>query len=161
VRSVEKGSRGEKSGFRAGDVIVKVNGQAVRDTSDFTHVLRSTSGNSAAVTVVRDRKEQNLTLTLPEKKDSGVVIEESFDEPDLSAATQEVASEVAEIARMTPAVVQHVEEEVELVKEQASRCRELQKELQNSQEKMRGNQQQLIFEMKKVRKQLSGNWADI
>jgi serine protease Do len=41
VRSVEKGSRGEKAGFRAGDVVVKVNNQPVHDTSDFTHALRS------------------------------------------------------------------------------------------------------------------------
>src|SRR6266851_4001619 len=53
VRSVEKGSRSEKAGFRAGDVIVRVNNQAVRDTSDFTGALRSTSGGTAAVTVVR------------------------------------------------------------------------------------------------------------
>ncbi len=34
VRSVEKGSRAEKAGFRAGDVIVKVNDQPVHDTSE-------------------------------------------------------------------------------------------------------------------------------
>src|ERR1035438_1543635 len=69
VRQVEKGSRGEKAGFRAGDVVVKVNNQAVHDTSDFTHALRSTSGSTAAVTVMREKREQNLTLTLPDKKD--------------------------------------------------------------------------------------------
>ena len=163
VRSVEKGSRGEKAGFRAGDVIVKVNGQAVHDTSDFSHVLRSTSGNSAAVTVIRDRKEQSLTLMLPEKKDSGEMIEESFDENDFSAATQEVMSQVGEeVARMTPALAMKVEEEVnQQVKEQSGRCRELQKELQNSPHKMRGKQQQFIFEMQRIKKQFSGDWADI
>ena len=79
VRSVEKGSKAEKAGFRAGDVVVKVNDQAVRDTSDFTHALRSSSGASAAVTVVREKKEQNLNLTLPAKRDSGSLIEDSFD----------------------------------------------------------------------------------
>jgi S1-C subfamily serine protease len=44
VRSVEKGSRGEKAGFRAGDVVVKVNNQPVHDTSDFTHAIHSVSG---------------------------------------------------------------------------------------------------------------------
>jgi membrane-associated protease RseP (regulator of RpoE activity) len=79
VRSVEKGSRGEKAGFRAGDVVVKVNNQPVHDTSDFTHALRSSSGGTASVTVMREKKEQNLTLTLPEKKDSGSLLEDSFD----------------------------------------------------------------------------------
>src|SRR5258708_25373441 len=36
IRSVEKGSRAEKAGFRAGDIIVKVNDQPVHDTSDFS-----------------------------------------------------------------------------------------------------------------------------
>src|SRR5271170_5011619 len=37
VRSVEKGSRADKGGLRAGDVITRVGDQAVHDTSDFTH----------------------------------------------------------------------------------------------------------------------------
>jgi len=39
-----EGSRAEKAGFRAGDIIVKVNDQPVHDTSDFTHALRPRSG---------------------------------------------------------------------------------------------------------------------
>ena len=39
VRSVEKGSRAEKAGFRAGDVIVKVNGESISDSGDFTHAM--------------------------------------------------------------------------------------------------------------------------
>ena len=65
VRSVEKGSRAEKAGFRAGDVIVKVNDQAVHDTSDFSHAVRSRNGDSVSVGVIRDKKEQNLNLSLP------------------------------------------------------------------------------------------------
>ena len=57
VRSVEKGSRGEKAGFRAGDVVVKVNNQPVHDSSDFTHALRSSAG-TATVTVMRERKSR-------------------------------------------------------------------------------------------------------
>src|ERR1700686_3888134 len=89
VRSVEKGSRGDKAGFRAGDVIVKVNNQQIRETSDFTHAIRSSPGAGVSVTVMRDKREQNLTLTLPDKKDSGSLIEDSFDVSDFSAATQE------------------------------------------------------------------------
>src|SRR4029077_10965829 len=34
VRAVDKGSRADKAGFHAGDVIVKVNDQPIHDTSD-------------------------------------------------------------------------------------------------------------------------------
>jgi membrane-associated protease RseP (regulator of RpoE activity) len=85
VRSVEKGSRAEKSGFRAGDVIVRVNDQPVNDTSDFSHAIRSTASGSVTVGVIRDKREQNLTLPLPERKGSGGLLEESFDAPDFDA----------------------------------------------------------------------------
>ena len=109
VRSVEKGSRGEKAGFRAGDVVVKVNNQAVHDTSDFTHALRSSSGGTAAVTVMRERREQNLTLTLPQKKDSGSLLQDSIDLHDFSAETEQAISHAGdEIARMSPAIMERI-----------------------------------------------------
>src|SRR5579862_1438687 len=46
VRSVEKGSGADKAGFRAGDVIVKINGEPIRDSGDFTHALRSRKDNT-------------------------------------------------------------------------------------------------------------------
>src|SRR5438874_6173509 len=70
VRSVEKGSRSEKAGFHAGDVIIKVNDQTVHDTSDFSHAVRSRDKSSVSVGVMRDKREQNLSLPLPERKDS-------------------------------------------------------------------------------------------
>jgi len=104
VRSVDKGSRGEKAGFRAGDVVVKVNNQPVRDTSDFAHVLRSSSG-AASVTVMRDKREQNLTLTLPEKKDSGNLLEDSFDLHELTAETEQAMSRAGDaFAQLGPAL---------------------------------------------------------
>src|SRR5208337_2550947 len=107
VRSVEKGSRGEKAGFRAGDVVVKVNNQPIHDTSDFTHALRSSSGGAAAVTVMREKREQNLTLTLPEKKDSGSLLEDSFDFHEFTAETEQAINRAGEeIARLGPAIME-------------------------------------------------------
>src|ERR1700678_4551136 len=89
VRAVEKGSRGEKAGFRAGDVVVKVNNQPVHDTSDFTHALHSRDSGTVSVGVIRDKREQKLNLELPPHGDSGALIEEdSLDEPLLNAETE-------------------------------------------------------------------------
>jgi serine protease Do len=117
VRSVEKGSRGEKAGLRAGDVITRVGDQAVHDTSDFTHALRGHGGGSVSVGVIRDKKEQTLTLTLPERKDSGEMMEESFDPPELDAAIQAELREVHDdIARLQP--------EMKLAREEARKASE-------------------------------------
>jgi serine protease Do len=155
VRSVEKGSRGEKAGFRAGDVVVKVNNQPVHDTSDFTHALRSSSGGTAAVTVMREKREQNLTLTLPEKKDSGSLLEDSFDVPEFTAKTEQAISRAGdEIARMGPAIM-------EKVQQQSLRWSDMEKRLQDSQRKMQNLQRKMQGRQQKLRRELSGEWAEI
>ncbi len=155
VRSVEKGSRGEKGGFRAGDVVVKVNNQAVRDTSDFTHALRSSSGATAAVTVIREKREQTLTLTLPEKKDSGTLLEDSFDVPDVSVETEQAINRAeAEIARLGPAINEKVEQ-------QESCRKDLEKELQESRRKLQDEQRKMQERQRMLRRELSGAWAEI
>jgi predicted metalloprotease with PDZ domain len=147
VRSVEKGSKAEKAGFRAGDVVVKVNDQAVRDTSDFTHALRSSSGVSAAVTVVREKKEQNLNLTLPAKKDSGSLIEDSFDidVPDLAETEVQLGRLGDEMALVRPAL-EKVQRRIQ--------SKDFQKMLQDSQRKMQELQEKLSHE-------LCGQWTEL
>jgi hypothetical protein len=103
IRSVERGSRAEKSGFRAGDVIVRVNNQPVSDTSDFSHAIRSVTGGSVTVGVIREKREQNLTLPLPDRKDSGGLLEESFEAPEFDAeARVDLTKLHDELAQLQP-----------------------------------------------------------
>ena len=103
VRSVEKGSMAEKAGFHAGDVIIKVNGESINDSGDFSRVLRARKENNVSVGILRDKKEQTLTMTLPERKQSDNVMEESFDLPEISAETRvELSNFKAEMAKLQP-----------------------------------------------------------
>jgi membrane-associated protease RseP (regulator of RpoE activity) len=118
VRSVEKGSRAEKAGFRAGDVIVRVNDQPVHDTSDFSHALRSRNADAVTVNVIRDKKEQNLSLPLPQRRDSGEM-EQSLEMPEIDAETRVEMGEVQdEMARLAPQMELAVKE-IESAKESA------------------------------------------
>jgi serine protease Do len=147
VRSVEKGSRSEKAGFRAGDVIVKVNSQPVHDTSDFTRALRATSGGAAAVTVIRDKREQNLNLILPDKKDSGNLLQESFDIPEVTSAVEmELSRAGAEIARMAPTL---------------EKLRRNQPCFDKLQQKVQDAQKKLQQKTEKMRHEFSGEWTEI
>jgi serine protease Do len=65
VRSVKKGSPAESAGLRAGDVIVKVDGERISDASDLRSALRDHRGKSFPLSIVRDRREQGVTVTLP------------------------------------------------------------------------------------------------
>ena len=170
VRSVEKGSRGEKAGFHAGDVIVKVNDQPVHDTSDFTHALRAKSGGSAAVTVVRDKREQNLTLTLPERKDSGHLLEDTFEMPEVSVETQlAIQRAEGEVARLSPEIMQKVQREIDRANKEVQRAQEhwqeqqkcWQKHLEDQQQKMHDRQQKMHDREQKLRREISGEWTEI
>ena len=162
VRSVEKGSRGEKAGFHAGDVVVKVNNQPVHDTSDFTHAVRSTSGTTAAVTVVRDKREQNLTLTLPDKKDSGQLMEDSFEIPELNAETQlAIRTAEKEIARLGPQMEKARRDMLRAEENTQKRPQEQQQHMLDRQKKIQEQQQRMLERQDKLRHELSGKWPDI
>ena len=129
-------------------MVVKVNDQAVRDTSDFTHALRLSSGGSAAVTVVREKKEQNLNLALPANKDSGSVMEDSFDIdiPELTAETEVQLGQLGEeMARVRPALGK-VQRQIQ--------SKDFQKMLRDSQRKMEELQEKLSHE-------LCGEWSEL
>jgi len=65
VRSVIKSSAAEKAGIRAGDVIVKVDGETVTSPREITSVLRAArTKRTFPVVVVREKKEVTLTVTL-------------------------------------------------------------------------------------------------
>jgi len=65
VRSVVQDSAAAKAGIRAGDVIVKVDGEPVTSTREISSVLRSArSKHTFPVVVVRDRKEVTLSVTI-------------------------------------------------------------------------------------------------
>jgi serine protease Do len=184
VRSVEKGSRAEKAGFHAGDVIVKINDQPVHDTSDFTHGVKSRNGNSISVGVVREKKEQNLNLTLPERreKDSGGLFEEeSFDDEPLFQAQSSFALTKLqdEIAKLQPQIELAKEKALEdsrkamdaarkslcdaqkEFRQQSEKQREqMRKQQQESQQEFRKQQEQLRKQLEQAR-QTMRNWAEI
>lgn len=149
VRSVDRGSRAEKAGLRAGDVIVRVGDQQVHDTSDFTHALHSHSAGSVGVGVIRDRKEQTVTITLPERKDSGGLLEEeSLDAPEIEESRMELSVVQDEIANLRP--------QIELAVEQTRKAtKEVRKSLCNQQKQIKEQAEQLKQEITpKVRKEL-------
>jgi serine protease Do len=147
VRSVDKGSRAEKAGFRAGDVIVKVDDEPVHDTSDFSHAVKARSGDSVNVGVIREKKEQHLTLPLPSRKESGDLIEqESFGtEPLMRAETLLELSEVRnKIASLKP--------ELELAAQSSLKAaQDLRKQMQQQQVEFRCQTQK---QKEQVRKDL-------
>jgi len=172
VRSVEKGSRAEKAGFRAGDVIVKVNDEAVHDTSDFTHAVHSREGKSVSVSVMRDKKEQNLNLSLPEHKESGELLEEeeSLEGPLIDAESAVELTDLSqEVAKLQPQMELAVENARAAARaatrglcDQQRKMRQQAEKLKNqSQIQLKKNQEKLKMQLDQLRQELGRHWADI
>jgi serine protease Do len=68
VKSVAKNSAAEKAGIKAGDVVVKVDDSAVSTSQEITRALHALgSKKTFTVTVVRNKKEIPLTVTMEER----------------------------------------------------------------------------------------------
>jgi serine protease Do len=175
VRSVDKGSRADKAGFRAGDVIVKINDQSVHDTSDFTRAVRSRNGNSVNIGVIREKREQNLSLPLPDKKESGGLLEEeslrdgaldSESRVELGELNQEVAKLRPELAlAMADSQRKAAEELCKASREQQRQMREQAEKLRSyalrDQERAKKQQEKLRNELQRMRQEMQGHWLDI
>jgi membrane-associated protease RseP (regulator of RpoE activity) len=82
VRNVERGSPAESAGLKAGDVIVKVGQERVANATDWRRLMRTRKGGPIGITVLRDKREQNLSLKLPERSSSDASFQ--FEFPDVS-----------------------------------------------------------------------------
>ncbi|MGA2771321.1 MAG: PDZ domain-containing protein [Bryobacteraceae bacterium] len=68
VKLVRKNSAAEKAGIKAGDVVVKVDDSTVATPQEITRALRAlVSKKTFTVTVVRNKKEMSLTVTMEER----------------------------------------------------------------------------------------------
>src|SRR5580698_8414727 len=150
VRSVEKGSRADKAGFRAGDVIVKINGEPIHDSSDFSHALRSRKDNTASIGVIRDKKEVNINIILPERKQSDLY-RESLLTPQMDADTREQWSQLqSEMANLQP----EMEEAVNRAMEQVG------PEIERQSREMRGQKQELKRQMRDMQREMEREFQD-
>lgn len=72
VRSVEANSPAALAGMLAGDVVVRADTRTVASTSDWAKAVKQSHGQPVTITVLRDKKEQTLTLTPDAKKRSSL-----------------------------------------------------------------------------------------
>jgi len=70
VASVEPGGPADKAGFRSGDVITQFDRKPVTSGRDLSRAVAAMKpGSEASVTVVRDGKSQELTVTIGQRSD--------------------------------------------------------------------------------------------
>lgn len=100
VRSVDPNTPAAAAGLKAGDVVVKVNSMPVSSGNDWLKTIHENRGKPVNILVIRDKKEQTITMTPDAKKrssvDHGIGLEEFFGFSDDAEQTR------ATLARLEP-----------------------------------------------------------
>jgi membrane-associated protease RseP (regulator of RpoE activity) len=71
VKQVAHKSEAAAAGLKAFDVILKVGSDAIVTTADWDRALRSNAGKPVQLTILRDKKQQTLTLQVDSKHKQG------------------------------------------------------------------------------------------
>ncbi len=154
VRSVEKGSIADKAGLKAGDVITRADNEKISERSDLRKALRARKdGGKVALGIVRDKREQTITVDVPARKTrEGSSLEFSF--PD-----QQTLEEIkARLRAMQPEIKQQIERQIkdsmrELKPQMVKISSEIRPEIQESMRKARAEMERLRKEIQERQKE--------
>ena len=148
VRSVEKGTPAEAAGLKAGDIIVRVEKDRIDDRGDWKMALRGYAGSKVTLGVIRDKREQNLTITLPGRKSSDSSFDfdwQGFEDMDFLPFESKLLNlrkiQAQTIANLSSAVRGHQQE--------------WRRDVDQARQQIRAQQQQLRREMEHLRRQFT------
>ena len=79
VKQIRKKSEAAAAGFKAFDVILKVGADSILTSADWDRALRSNQGKPVQVTILRDKKQQTITLQVDSKPRGAVEFNHDFD----------------------------------------------------------------------------------
>ena len=71
VKQVARKTEADTAGLKAFDVILKVGGDSIATTADWERALRANQGKPVQLTILRDKKQQTLTLQVDSKHNKG------------------------------------------------------------------------------------------
>jgi hypothetical protein len=141
VRAVDKGSAGEAAGLRAGDIILAVDKEKISDPGDWRHALRNLNGK-VSLSILRDKKELNLNLNLPERKRGELEL------PNLDFSPEEIENSVKiELKDLRPIVDKNREQITILAKQLNATDGDISKEIQRAQEEARKTMENLKIDL--------------
>ncbi len=127
VRSVDKGSKAAEAGLKAGDVVIRVDNDRVTDTREWTRALRNHEGGTVKLGILRDRREQTLSMTLPERSDESNNL---YIGPDMEQLRMELQNMGPQFSR------EQADLQSRIAREWASHQKEMQQAMRDAQREM-------------------------
>ena len=96
VKQVAHKSEAETAGLKAFDVILKVGSDPISTVADWDRSLRANQGKPVQVTVLRDRKQQTLTLLVDSKHHGMIEFDGVFADDDCPLLMAELDEDLAQ-----------------------------------------------------------------
>lgn len=75
INNVREDSPAAKAGLKAGDIIVEVDGKAIKGDIDLIKAINSKKEGDVQLTIVRDRNRQTISVTPEASKDAGFLFQ--------------------------------------------------------------------------------------
>ncbi len=148
VRSVEKGSPGEKAGLHAGDVVVRVGEDRIGDMGDWRRATARNRGKTVQLGIIRDKREQTLSLTVPARAQASGGTPESWN---IDVEPFEVSPEIAGANRQA---MEELRRQMQLHQQDFERSREAGAEVQRYMREHRQEMEELQRELQKMQQEL-------
>lgn len=140
VRSVDRGSAADTAGLKAGDIIVKAGNETITCSADWTRVLREHHSGTLAVNIVRDKREQNITMKLPEQTSDASAGEFKWQGFDSPAFHQQMKEFMRQMEKLGP----QLEREAQVASAHAQRILQIhRKEIERAQSEAQRAAEQL------------------
>ncbi len=159
VRSVEGGSPAAAAGLKAGDVILKVNNEAVHDMADWQRGMRLPG--KLSVNVWRDKREQTFTMNVAGPGDSSRLL--PGESPDMDTYAQLVRDQMEqvqpEIERTQEAAIAELGTEKDMEQMRRDFAKSMKKQ-QKDMEKMSRDMAKSAKPLAKDMEQMRGEWQN-
>lgn len=143
VRSVEPGTPAEAAGFHAGDVIVRVDKEAVADAGEWNRLMREHAAGTVPVTVMREKREQTLSLAVPARRSESFVLPDG----DMEELRREMESLGPEMRHNQQEMAARIQRDVE------QHRRELQRDMERMQRDLERQQRELQRQQRDLQRQ--------
>jgi membrane-associated protease RseP (regulator of RpoE activity) len=121
VKQVARKSEAAAAGLKAFDVILRVGPEAIKTVSDWDRSLHANAGKPVQVTILRDKKQQTLTLQVDSKRHGALEFEEIFpagDCPVVAEMDPEFASRMAQQLAGSESAIQSMRGQAEALRDQ-------------------------------------------
>jgi serine protease Do len=113
VSDVFKGDPADQAGIKTGDIVIEINGKAIKDTHALLLTIAALHvGENVSIKVIRDGKEMMFTVKVSERKERQEIVSSKGTKGFFGITAQEISTEIARqlgIGKDTGVIISDIE----------------------------------------------------